>query len=85
VVNDALSRLQQALPDQDQASKALKKSDTSVTRKIPLTREEFDEHLLAIGLLSRLPDTAADFDDPDDAPVKIMGEPISEMIIRERR
>ncbi len=44
--------------------------------KKPLTREEFDQHLLAIGLISRLPDTEADFDDPDDVPIKIKGEPL---------
>ncbi len=51
----------------------------------PLTRAEFDQHLLAIGLISQLPDTDADFDDPDDVPVTIKGEPLSETIIRERR
>ena len=53
--------------------------------KKPMTRAEFDQHLLDIGLLSQLPDTEADFDDPDDAPVEIKGEPLSETIIRERR
>ena len=38
-----------------------------------------------IGLMSQLPDTDADFDDPDDEPITIKGEPISETIIRERR
>lgn len=70
VVKDALARLEQSLP---------------ATRKKPLTREEFDKHLLAIGLLSQLPDTTLDFDDPDDEPIAIKGEPLSETIIRERR
>ena len=51
----------------------------------PLTRAEFDQHLLAIGLMSQLPDTDADFDDPDDEPITIKGEPLSETVIRERR
>jgi hypothetical protein len=51
----------------------------------PLTRDEFDQQLLALGLLSRLPDTDADYDDPDDEPVEIRGEPLSETVIRERR
>ena len=51
----------------------------------PLTRAEFDHHLLAIGLMSQLPDTDADFDDPDDEPITIKGEPLSETVIRERR
>jgi hypothetical protein len=51
----------------------------------PLTIEQFHQKLLAEGRISRLPDTAADFDDPDDQPVTIEGEPLSETIIRERR
>ena len=51
----------------------------------PLTEDEFDRHLLAIGLMSQLPDTAADFDDPDDQLIEIKGELLSETIIRERR
>ena len=41
--------------------------------------------MLEIGLLSQLPDTEADFDDPDDEPIAIRGEPLSETVIRERR
>ena len=52
---------------------------------MPLTRAEFDQHLLAIGLMTQLPDTGADYDDPDDEPVPIRGEPLSETVIRERR
>jgi hypothetical protein len=55
------------------------------TGQKPLTLEEFHQKLLAEGRISRLPDTAADFDDPDDQPVNIKGEPLSETIIRERR
>jgi hypothetical protein len=51
----------------------------------PLTEAEFDQHLLKIGLMSQLPDTEADFDDPDDQPINIKGEPLSETVIRERR
>ena len=54
------------------------------TRKM-MTPNEFDQYLLKSGLMSRLPDTEADFDDPDDQPVDIQGEPLSETIIRERR
>jgi hypothetical protein len=36
-------------------------------------------------LLSRLPDTEADFDDPDHQPITIRGKPLSETVIRERR
>ncbi len=60
------------------------KADPKAAAK-PMTRAEFDQYLLEIGLLSQLPDTEADFDDPDDQLVEIKGEPLSETIIRERR
>ncbi len=55
--------------------------------KKKMTEVEFDQHLLKIGLISSLPDPALDIDDddPDDQPVSIKGEPLSETIIRERR
>jgi hypothetical protein len=54
---------------------------------MPMTREEFHRHLMEIGLISQLPDPAEDIDDddPEDEPVVIEGEPLSETIIRERR
>jgi Arc/MetJ-type ribon-helix-helix transcriptional regulator len=51
----------------------------------PLSPAEFDRMLLDRGLMSELPDTAADFDDPDDQLITIKGEPLSETVIRERR
>ena len=55
--------------------------------KKPLAEAEFKQHLLSIGLITSLPDPSLDIDDddPDDAPVTIKGEPLSETIIRERR
>jgi hypothetical protein len=41
--------------------------------------------LIEIGLMSQLPDTDADYDDPDGQLIDIKGEPLSETIIRERR
>jgi hypothetical protein len=35
--------------------------------------------------MSQLPNSAEDFDDEDEAPIAIEGEPLSETIIRERR
>jgi hypothetical protein len=59
----------------------------SEPKKKPLTEEEFNKHLLSIGLLTALPDPALDLDDddPEDEPVTIKGEPLSETILRERR
>jgi hypothetical protein len=55
--------------------------------KKPLPIEEIHRQMLASGLITRLPDPALDIDDddPDDQPVPIEGEPLSETIIRERR
>lgn len=56
-------------------------------KKKPMTRDEFNQHLLSIGLITHLPDPALDIDDddPGDQPIVIEGEPLSETIIRERR
>lgn len=55
--------------------------------KKPLSIEEIHQQMLASGLLISLPDPALDIDDddPDDQPIAIEGEPLSETIIRERR
>jgi hypothetical protein len=66
--------------------KAAKRARPAAPKK-RMTEAEFDQHLLKIGLISSLPDPALDIDDddPDDQPVTIQGEPLSETIIRERR
>ena len=48
--------------------------------------EALNQQLLADGVISQLPNPAEDIDDddPDDQPIEIMGEPLSETIIRER-
>ena len=67
------------------AKKAKSTNATLQKPKKPLTEAELQQHMLKIGLMSQLPDTDADFDDPDDEPITIKGEPLSETIIRERR
>lgn len=52
---------------------------------LPRNKDAFHQQLIASGLMSELPDAASDYDDPDDQPIIIDGEPISETIIRERR
>jgi hypothetical protein len=68
-------------------ARASKQSRAAAAPKKKMTEAEFDQHLLKIGLVSSLPDPALDIDDddPEDAPVTIKGEPLSETIIRERR
>jgi Arc/MetJ-type ribon-helix-helix transcriptional regulator len=86
VIRDALDRPRQTLPKPARTPrKAAKRTKAAQKLKKPLTRAEFDQHLVAIGLISQLPDTEADSDDPDDVPIKIKGEPLSETVIRERR
>jgi hypothetical protein len=53
--------------------KPSKPTKTAAAPQKPMTRDEFRRHLIEIGLMSQLPDTAADFDDPDDEPVPIKG------------
>jgi Arc/MetJ-type ribon-helix-helix transcriptional regulator len=86
VVSDALDRLRQAIPkpSQTRAKKSKAKAAPQKPKK-PLTRAELDQYMLKIGLMTQLPDTDADFDDPDDEPITIRGEPLSETVIRERR
>jgi Arc/MetJ-type ribon-helix-helix transcriptional regulator len=86
VIRDALTRLKQAMPDAAappaKRARRAKPAGQPVTK--PLTIEELHQQMAARGLIT-LPDTAADFDDPDDEPIAIEGEPLSETVIRERR
>ena len=60
-------------------------SDAPERPEKPLTKDEFHRHLIAMGRMTQVPDTEADYDDPDDQPVEIEGEPLSETVIRDRR
>jgi putative addiction module CopG family antidote len=86
VIRDALLRLKQAMPEETRSpGKGVKRAKPAQPKKQPLTEAEVLQHMLDIGLVTQLPDTAADFDDPDDQPITIEGEPLSETVIRERR
>jgi Arc/MetJ-type ribon-helix-helix transcriptional regulator len=86
VIRDALIRLRQATPeDVAKSGQGTKRAKPVLPKKKPLTEAELQQHMLEIGLMTQLPDTGADFDDPDDKPITIKGEPLSETIIRERR
>src|SRR5262245_23069713 len=81
VIRDALLRLQQTMPkDAEMADKKSRRARPA-RRKAPRTEAEVLQHMLDIGLITQLPDTAADFDDPDDQPITIQGEPLSETVI----
>jgi Arc/MetJ-type ribon-helix-helix transcriptional regulator len=88
VIRDALTRLRQDMPAAaTPPRKSAKRAKPAQPKKKPLTRDELNQRLMAAGLITALPNPALDLDDddPDDAPVTIEGEPLSETIIRERR
>jgi Arc/MetJ-type ribon-helix-helix transcriptional regulator len=89
VIRDALTQLKQSVPDATplpaQRAKRAKAKAAPAQPTKPLTVAELHQKLLAEGRISRLPDTGADFDDPDDQPITIEGEPLSQTVIRERR
>ena len=70
-----------------ESSKNAKRAKPVRPQKKPLSIEELHRQMMVRGLITRLPDPALDIDDddPDDQPVLIEGEPLSETIIRERR
>jgi hypothetical protein len=66
---------------------AAKRAKPAAPKKKQMTADELNRRLLAEGRLASLPDPALDIDDddPDDQPIAIEGEPLSETILRERR
>jgi hypothetical protein len=67
--------------------KAAKRAKPAQASTKPPSIAELHRKMMARGLILRLPDPTLDIDDddPDDAPVAIEGEPLSETILRERR
>jgi len=83
-------REQLAQPTQPTAptpGKAAKRARPAQAPNKSISIDELHRKMMARGLITRLPDPSLDIDDddPDDAPVPIKGEPLSETIIRERR
>lgn len=85
VVRDALTRLKDALPDEAATPEGRTGRGEPALPKKSRSKEAFHRRLIEMGLMSQLPDSAADFEDPDDRPIDIQGEPLSETVIRERR
>jgi hypothetical protein len=67
--------------------KAAKRTKPAQAPNKPPSIEELHRKMMARGLITRLPNPSLDIDDddPDDQPVPIKGEPLSETIIHERR
>jgi hypothetical protein len=78
---------QPKMPTAPMPGKAAKRATPATAKRKALTADEFNQQLFAAGRIASLPDAALDIDDddPDDAPVPIRGEPLSETILRERR
>jgi len=54
--------------------------------QIPPTEEEFEQELMSVGLLSKVRPHMTDSASQEDfEPITIQGQPLSEMIIEERR
>lgn len=84
-IDSTLAHPQQ--PSARTSGKAAQRARPAAPRKKPLTADELNRRLLAEGRLASLPDPSLDHDDddPDDQPIAIAGEPLSETIRRERR
>jgi hypothetical protein len=87
-----LDRMQEppARPTQPPAPpprKGAKRAKPAKGPKEPPSIEELHRKMMARGLILRLPDPSLDIDDddPEDQPIVIEGEPLSETILRERR
>ncbi|MGH9945581.1 MAG: hypothetical protein ACRD6X_00090 [Pyrinomonadaceae bacterium] len=71
--------------DWETIKKTVDTTRTNGEARPEMTEDEFAQYLLAKGVISSIPtgETDEEFDDFD--PVTVAGEPLSEVIIRERR
>ncbi len=86
VIRDALSRLKQEMPRETEMAPQNAEAATESSEEESLI-DALNQRLIAAGLVTQLPDPAQDIDDddPNDQPIEIVGEPLSETIMRERR
>jgi Arc/MetJ-type ribon-helix-helix transcriptional regulator len=80
VVQDALKRLLESLPQGSEPSQQYAEPGQSTKR---LTKQEFQRHLVEIGIIDELPETGAGTDQ-SEALTDEKGEIVSEIVIRER-
>jgi hypothetical protein len=89
---DQMRHLRQRLDDrrtgpaQPLAPSSSKAANRAKTPQKTLSIEDLHRQMMARGLIRRLPDPSLDIDDdgPEDQPVPIEGEPLSETILRAR-
>jgi Arc/MetJ-type ribon-helix-helix transcriptional regulator len=80
VIRDALLRLKDEMPKEGRSPR--KKARNARSAKDKRLTDALNQRLIAAGLVSQLPDPSQDIDDddPDDQPIDIPGEPVSETI-----
>jgi hypothetical protein len=81
VISDALTRLREAIePPNGSATPGAEPGQPGKQ----LTKQEFQRHLVNIGLLDQPPQASASTDNPDLSLIDNEGEIVSERVIRER-
>lgn len=80
-----LEQIEEASPAKPK--RKAKQAKAAIPMPQRLTLAELHQEMMASGLITQLPNPAEDIDDddPDDQPIAIEGEPLSETILRERR
>ncbi len=79
-----INKLPQA--DWEALKEAIDKERTNGEPKPQMTEEEFAKYLYGKGIIGNIPDPSKWMDEDEDwEPIQVLGEPLSEMIIRERR
>ena len=84
-LNRVLEEIRGLTPEELQQVRAVLDEEEAAT-KPKMTEEEFAHHLLAKGIISRIPKrtlTAEEF--RKRRPIRVKGKPVSETIIEERR
>jgi len=81
VIRDALLRLRQ---DMEEYAEASDQSAEPGPQRKRLTKQEFQRHLVKIGLMDQVPDAHSVPDDPDQPLIVDEEEIVSEIVIRER-
>lgn len=61
------------------------KEGNEIDEELERREDEFEHYLLAKGIISNIPTRDETDEDDNFEPIKFEGEPLSEMIIRERR
>jgi Arc/MetJ-type ribon-helix-helix transcriptional regulator len=84
VISDAVERLRKA-ESLDQAVAASMPRRQEQPARAALTEEEFKRQLVEAGVMTSLPTPSDPATRPAFQPIKIEGEPLSTIIIRERR